>query len=82
MENQNQTPAPVRAFMILGGMMNSQVVAALIKTNIIESLGSGPKSTEELAEACQVNQNVLSRTLRFAVFLGIVNFTEGKYSAF
>jgi hypothetical protein len=40
MENQNQKPAQVRAFMILSGMMNSQVVAALIKTNILESLAS------------------------------------------
>lgn len=80
MENQNQTPAPVRAFMILSGMMNSQVVAALIKTNILESLASEPKSTAELVGACQVNQNVLSRTLRFAAFLGIVIFAEGKYS--
>ncbi len=80
MENQNQPPAPVRAFMILGGMMNSQVVSALIKTNIIESLASEPRSTDDLAGICQVNQNVLSRTLRYAAFIGLVNFSEGKYS--
>jgi O-methyltransferase domain len=79
MENQNQTPSPVRAFMLLSGMVNSQVVAALIKTNILESLATGPKSTDELARARKVNQNVLSRTLRFAAILDIVNFAEGKY---
>jgi hypothetical protein len=80
MENQSQIPAPVRAFMLLGGMMNSQVVAALINTNIIESLSSGPQSTDELAGICHVNQNVLSRTLRYAAFIDLVNLTEGKYS--
>jgi hypothetical protein len=80
MENQSQLPAPVRAFMLLGGMVNSQVVAALINTNIIESLSSGSQSTDELAGICHVNQNVLSRTLRYAAFMNLVSLTEGKYS--
>ncbi|MBK7434409.1 MAG: methyltransferase domain-containing protein [Chitinophagaceae bacterium] len=80
MEIQNQPSAPVRAFMILGGMMNSQVVSALIKTNIFESLASEPRSTDELTGTCHVNQNVLSRTLRYAAFIGLINYAEGKYS--
>jgi hypothetical protein len=80
MEIQNQPPAPARAFAMIGGMMNSQIVSSLFKTNVIEQLGSGPGSSEELAGFCHLNQNVLSRALRYAAFIGLVNYTDGKYS--
>jgi len=81
MENQNRPPAPALAFALVGGgMMNSQIVSSLLRTNVIEQLGSGPRSSEELAEDCKLNQNVLSRVLRYAAFIGLLNYAEGKYS--
>lgn len=77
---ENQTPAPIRAFQILGGMMNSFILSALIKNDVLETLDSGINSIEELAVKCKLNKNVLTRTLRYASLIGLVNVTEGKYS--
>lgn len=77
---ENQTPAPIRAFQILGGMMNSFILSALIKNNVIEILGSAPSTVEEISEKCKLNRNVLGRTLRYAGFIGLVNQTENEWS--
>lgn len=80
MNNQTQIPAPFRAFQILGGMMNSFVLTALINNNVVELLGTGAKSVEELSRLCQLNMNVLGRTLRFATLLDLVSFADGAYA--
>ena len=35
---ENQTPAPIRAFQIIGGMMNSFILSSLIKNEVIEAI--------------------------------------------
>lgn len=77
---ENQTPAPIRAFQILGGMMNSLILSSLIKNEVLEAIDSGINSTDELAKKCKLNNNVLARTLRYASFIGLVNITENKHS--
>lgn len=77
---ENQTPAPIRAFQIIGGMMNSFILSSLIKNEIIEAIDSGINSIDELAAKCNLNYNVLARTLRYASFIGLVNMNENKYS--
>ncbi|MBK7799246.1 MAG: hypothetical protein KA987_15960 [Saprospiraceae bacterium] len=77
---ETQTPAPVRAFQILGGMMNSFILTSLIKNEVIEAIDSGINSIDELAEKCKLNNNVLARTLRYASIIGLVNITENYYS--
>ena len=77
---ETQTPAPVRAFQILGGMMNSFILTSLIKNEVIEAIDSGFNSIDELAEKCKLNNNVLARTLRYASIIGLVNITENNYS--
>src|SRR3990172_1974867 len=77
---ENQTPAPIRAFQILGGMMNSFILSALIKNEVLETIDSGISSIDELAEKCKLDRNVLERTLRYASFIGIVYISEKKYS--
>ncbi|HWR34161.1 MAG TPA: methyltransferase [Chitinophagaceae bacterium] len=77
---ENQTPAPIRAFQILGGMMNSFILSALIKNDVLETLNSGINSTEQIAAKCKLNKNVLARTLRYASLIGLVTITENKYS--
>lgn len=75
-----QTPAPIRAFQILGGMMNSFILSALIKNDVLETIDSGINSTDEIAAKCKLNKNVLARTLRYAAFIGLINITENRYS--
>jgi len=77
---ENQPPAPIRAFQILGEMMNSFILSSLIKNEVLEAIGSGMNSTDELAKKCNLNNNVLARTLRYASIIGLVNITENKYS--
>lgn len=80
MEKQNQLPAQARAFTLLTGMCNTQVLFALLSSNVIETLGQGPLSVEEIVRSCPVHQKVLSRTLRYASTMGVVNFADNKYS--
>lgn len=77
---ENQIPVQTKAFNILGGMMNSHVVSALIKHNIIESLSSEPKTLDELVAMCHANKNVLFRTLRYSTFIGIIDETNKNYN--
>lgn len=80
MEQLNHIPAPDRAFSLITGVANTQVLTNLITTNVIETLGDGPKKVEEIATACKLDKNVLGRTLRYASFIGVVNFADNKYS--
>lgn len=80
MENQNHMQAQVSAFQLLGGMMNSFILSALIRNGVIEALNSGIDTVDELSEKCNVNLNVLSRTLRYAGFIGLVSISEYRYS--
>ncbi len=73
--------APVsHAFSLITGIANSQVLTNLITSNVIETLGEGPKKVEEIASFCHLNKNVLGRTLRYASFIGVLDFEDGKYS--
>jgi len=77
---ENQVPAPLRAFQILGGMMNSFILYSLIKNEVLETIDSGISSIDELAKKCKLHSNVLARTLRYASLIGLVDITEKKYS--
>lgn len=80
MENSAQQTPQTKAFEILGGIFNTQVVAALSQANIFETIGQDSKSLDELATRCKVHENVLSRALRYATFIGVVNLSDGRYS--
>lgn len=79
MSRINNTNAS-RAFDILSGMINSFIVMSLTRNNVVESLGNGAKSAEELAETCKLNLNVLRRTLRYASYIGLVNSEDTTFS--
>ena len=80
MKNSSKKPAPVKAFEILGGMFNTQVVVALAQLNVFETIGHEVKTIDELATACNANKNVLLRTLRYATHIDIVHNADGKYA--
>jgi len=80
MEKSNEKPTSIKAFEILGGMFNTQVIAALTQANIFEIIGNDSKSIDEIASVSKVNKNVLSRSLRYAALINVVNFIDGKYA--
>jgi len=80
MEHLDHIHAPVRAFSLITGVCNTQVITNLITSNVIETLGQGPKKVQDIASACNLNENVLARTLRYASFIGVVNFDDDQYS--
>lgn len=80
MEKTHHIPPAAQAFSLITGVANTQVLTNLITTNVIETLGEGSKTVEEIAAACYLNKNVLGRTLRYASFIGVVDFEDDKYS--
>lgn len=80
MEISNQTPAPQRAFQLMSGMINTQIIIALIKAHVFEAIGKEGRSISEIAAACKVNEDFLSRTLRYAVAVDLVEKSNELYS--
>ncbi|MBP8726519.1 MAG: hypothetical protein KBF37_10895 [Saprospiraceae bacterium] len=80
MSSTGITPPHVRAFELLGGIFSTQVIAALARYGIFEAISSGKKSLGIIANECGVNENVLSRSMRFAEYSGIVRRDEDHYS--
>lgn len=76
---ESPTPSPDRAFQLLGSMMNSFILSALINNEVFEAIDSGTNSLEELALTCNLNENVLRRTLRFASFVDLVSISGSRY---
>jgi hypothetical protein len=56
------------------------VFLALIRTGVIERMRGQARTLSELAEACQLNPDVLFRVLRFAEVIGVVVRDDGQYS--
>ena len=80
MSKTDHLTPPAQAFSLITGIANTHVLTNLISANVIETLGEGPKQLEEIASACHLNKNVLKRTLRYATFIGVINFDDEKYS--
>ncbi len=80
MQRHDLIAAQKQAFSLVTGLANTQVITNLITTNVIETLGQGPKKVQEIASACNLNKNVLERTLRYASFIGVVNVDDDQYT--
>lgn len=77
---QSQIPPQVRIWSLGLGFANTAVLHALTKTGVIEQMREGAKTLPELAQACNLNDDVLFRTLRFATVIDIVTAEEGQYT--
>lgn len=77
-----QSPAPPQAQLWqLGlGFANTAVLHALVKTGVIEQMREQSRTLSELADGGQLNADVLSRLLRFATVIGVVEHSDGLYS--
>ncbi len=78
--NPPDIPPQARVWQLSLGFANTAVLHALVKSGVIERMRQHPRSLPELAQACGLNSDILYRTLRFAAALGVVEYSEGKYS--
>ena len=78
--NQPQIPPQLRIWQLGLGFANTAVLHALVKTGVIEQMRQQPQSLSDLAQACQLNPDMLSRALRFATVIGVVEQNGGQYA--
>lgn len=78
--NQPQVPPQLRIWQLGLGFANTAVLHALVKTGVIEQMRQQSRTLPELAQACQLNQDVLYRILRFAAVIGVVEYNDSQYS--
>lgn len=78
--NPPQEPPQARIWQLGLGFATTTVLSALVKAGVIEQLGEHPKTLPELAQACGLNADVLSRTLRFAAVIDVVTLNGEQYA--
>ncbi len=78
--NPPQEPAQPRIWQLCLGFATTAVLSALVKAGVIEQLGEHPKTLPELVQACGLNADVLSRTLRFAAVIDVVTLNGEQYA--
>ncbi len=70
--NQPQILPQLRIWQIGLGFVNTAVIHALVKAGVIEQLREQSRRLPELVQACNLNADVLYRTLRFATVIDVV----------
>jgi hypothetical protein len=80
MEKLHHTPPAAKAFSLVTGLANTQVISNLVTSRVFEAIGEGAKGPDEIASECKLDTNVLSRSLRYATFIGVTDFADDKYS--
>src|SRR6266566_3135347 len=78
--NPAQEPPQARIWQLGLGFATTTVLSALVKAGVIEQLGEHPKTLPELVQACGLNADVLSRTLRFAAVIDVVTLNGEQYA--
>ena len=78
--NQPQVPPQLRIWQIGLGFANTAVFHALIKAGVIEQMREQSRSLAELAQACDLNADMLYRTLRFAAVNDVVTQDGDQYA--
>lgn len=80
MANQDTTQKTDELFQMINGFRISQALYVAAKLGIADLLKDGPKSSDELASAAEVNPNALYRVLRALASVGV--FTEVEHGRF
>lgn len=62
------------------GFVNTAVMHALVESGVIEQLRDEAKTASELAGACGLNADALSRALRFASVIGVVRTEDDRHA--
>ncbi|MBM3127711.1 MAG: hypothetical protein FJ009_03650 [Chloroflexi bacterium] len=68
----HQVPPQLRIWQLGLGFANFAVLNALVRAGVIERLREQPKRVPELAQSCNLNADMLYRTLRFAAVIDVV----------
>ncbi len=77
--NQQQIPPQVRLWQLGLGFANTAVLHALVKAGVIEQLRDQPRNLSDLAQLCNLNPDMLYRTLRFASVMDVVTYDREEY---
>ena len=77
---QSTLPPQSRIWQLALGFANTAVLHALVKAGVIEQLRVQARSLPELALACELNADVLYRTLRFASTIDVVTQDKDQYA--
>lgn len=77
--NPSSTPQS-RLWQLALGFANTAVLHALVKAGVIEQLRTQPKSLQELTQACELNADVLHRSLRLAAAIDVVTRDGHRYA--
>ena len=79
MQNQS-VPPNVQLRQLAGGFANTNVIYTLTKSGVTEQMRDSSKTVEQLADACNLDADVLFRVLRYAAGIGIISSSDGQYS--
>lgn len=72
--DMESVPLNIRTWQLSLGFADTNVMYALVKSGVIEQLRSTSKTLKQLAETCNLNNDVLFRLLRYAKLRGLVSF--------
>jgi hypothetical protein len=78
--DQPQVPPQLRIWQLGLGFANTAVLHALVKAGVIEQMRQQSQTLSGLAQACQLNPDMLYRALRFATVIGVVEQKDNQYS--
>ena len=67
-------------FDMLTGFAYTNVLHSLVSTGIIDKIDKDPKSLHQIAQDCDLNEDVLYRLLRFAIAMGVINLNGDNYN--
>lgn len=83
MTTPNTTPSPppqARFFQWVEGWASLMLCHSLVKTGVLEQIAAGPRSVDEIAEACHLHAGALFRALRMATALELTAQEGDRYS--
>eukprot|EP01123_Difflugia_compressa_P015200 TRINITY_DN8416_c0_g1_i1.p1 TRINITY_DN8416_c0_g1~~TRINITY_DN8416_c0_g1_i1.p1 ORF type:complete len:378 (-),score=83.10 TRINITY_DN8416_c0_g1_i1:94-1137(-) len=73
MSEQLQKVLPHESILsLVSGFWVSQLVRALVKNNVFDEISQTPKTPQEIAQACEINEDICSRCLATAEGFGLV----------
>jgi hypothetical protein len=78
--NNQPLPPNVKIWQLGLGFANTIIMCALIKTGVTEELRDEPKSVMQLTSACNLNKDMLFRTLKYAKAIEIISENNGAFA--
>lgn len=80
MEKDSETKHRERAFQILTGICQTQLVYTLLTNNVFETIDDGECSLMKIAAKCQLHEKYLERCLRYGRMLGLIHLNGENFA--